>query len=129
MDRAKIYQTETRQMRRVRAQPPAAVKHGRKSCHRRDSRRIGVYLPGWLETDIVIATRYGSSAASLINLLFLIKSCWPLAGEIADSGVCYNVEFSGTPAALSPEAPLERRVGGAVPPAPTFDKGEKDGIL
>lgn len=34
-----------------------------------------------------------------------------------------NVEFSGTPAALSPEAPLERRVGGAVPPAPTF--GEK----
>ena len=31
-----------------------------------------------------------------------------------------NVEFSGTPAALSPEAPLERRVGGAVPPAPTF---------
>jgi len=33
-----------------------------------------------------------------------------------------NVEFSGTPAALSPEAPLERRVGGAVPPAPTFEE-------
>ena len=31
-----------------------------------------------------------------------------------------NVEFSGTPAASSPEAPLECRVGGAVPPAPTF---------
>ena len=31
-----------------------------------------------------------------------------------------NLEFSGTPAALSPEAPLERRVWGAVPPAPTF---------
>jgi len=31
-----------------------------------------------------------------------------------------NVEFSGTPAASSPEAPLERRVGGAVSPAPTF---------
>ena len=35
-----------------------------------------------------------------------------------------NVEFSGTPAASSPEAPLERRVGGAVPPAPTFGGSE-----
>ena len=36
----------------------------------------------------------------------------------------HNVEFSGTPAASSPEAPLERRVGGAVPPAPTFGGSE-----
>ena len=36
-----------------------------------------------------------------------------------------NAEFSGTPAALSPEAPLERRVGGAVLPAPTFERGDK----
>ena len=40
------------------------------------------------------------------------------AGEVETP----NVEFSGTPAALSPEAPLERRVGGAVPPAPTIDE-------
>ena len=38
-----------------------------------------------------------------------------------------NVEFSGPEAALSPEAPLERRVGGAVPPAPTFDEGIGNG--
>jgi len=36
-----------------------------------------------------------------------------------------NVEFSGTPAALSPEAPLERRVGVAVPPAPAFEGDRK----
>ena len=45
------------------------------------------------------------------------------AGDTAVQGdmlLPANVEFSGTPAALSPEAPLERRVGGAVPPAPTF---------
>lgn len=33
-----------------------------------------------------------------------------------------NVELRGGPAASSPERPLERRVGGAVPPAPTFGK-------
>ncbi|MDQ5980511.1 MAG: hypothetical protein QG602_3488 [Verrucomicrobiota bacterium] len=43
----------------------------------------------------------------------------------AHGGMKANVEFSGTPAALSPEAPLERRVGGAVPPAPTFEGDEK----
>ena len=36
----------------------------------------------------------------------------------------HNVEFSGPTAASSPEAPLERRVGGAVPPAPTFGGSE-----
>jgi len=35
-----------------------------------------------------------------------------------------NVKVSGPEAALSPEAPLERRVGGAVPPAPTFGGSE-----
>ena len=34
---------------------------------------------------------------------------WDLAEK---DGMTSNVEFSGTPAALSPEAPLERRVGG-----------------
>lgn len=43
----------------------------------------------------------------------------------AHGGMKANVKFSGTPAALSPEAPLERRVGGAVPPAPTFEGDEK----
>lgn len=39
-------------------------------------------------------------------------------GHLLHAGPCvgvapHNVEFSGTPAASSPEAPLERRVGGA----------------
>ena len=49
-----------------------------------------------------------------------------IAAALTEYWTRHNVEFSGTPAALSPEAPLERRVGGAVPREPTFERKERD---
>ena len=76
----------------------------------------------------VIARHSSDGADYQSGMVFADKI--PALGEarnraIAAGYMTPNVEFSGTPAALSPEAPLERRVGGAVPPAPTFGEHEK----
>ena len=62
---------------------------------------------------------------SLMSYRWCSECCAAMAANWTDNGDAWtararlgressNVEFSGTPAALSPEAPLERRVGDRV---------------
>ena len=67
---------------------------------------------------ITVIARYSSDGADYTSGLCAAPFV-PDLGEAKKRAVALglltpNVEFSGTPAALSPEAPLERRVGGAL---------------